>query len=230
MSKVEEIDPDALRREIILPSYSETLKAMPATGLPALLKGLSGEEIRKHLIDVLSEIVAKGRKGERRTGERRTDVTVSAEYVLWTVGRTLPMVKKTVRNSFERAMTDNPDLSGMAPVADQLTEEIMGWLYFGLLSALIAGHGAAEVKVEPQIPFMITGKQVKRGGEIGNEAAYGTAAEKEARWKNYQRTVDELRSENPNATWSVICHWAARRHKVSAKTIQRRCQDPRKKS
>jgi hypothetical protein len=64
-------------------------------------------------------------------------------------------------------------------------------------------------------------------GRRGHVEAYGTPQQKQARWALYQVTVDALFQQFPRWNYDRLCREAGKRHKVSAKTIERHTTNPR---
>ena len=118
----------------------------------------------------------------------------------------------------------------MALVTNAATKDRELALYslFALFSALMLGFAAAKLGVEPHFPDILLGENTREQRRKWHEKKHGTREEKRARWDGYQKVVDGIRAEKPQAKWSDVCRWAAKRCNVSPKTIQRRCTDPKK--
>lgn len=75
----------------------------------------------------------------------------------------------------------------------------------------------------------LRGRRIVECARHGHEVTHGTTEEKETRWAVYQNEVNKLCDAHPNWSWTEITHRAAKNRACCAKTIARRCHDPRKK-
>ncbi len=75
----------------------------------------------------------------------------------------------------------------------------------------------------------LTGMKVRQGAKKANEQGYGTAEEKKQRWERLQTEVDRLYEDNPERLWKEIAREAAANMSCSFTTIERHCQNPKKR-
>lgn len=101
--------------------------------------------------------------------------------------------------------------------------------YFGLIEDALGTHTRLkEWEINQSLPDKERGEKLVASGKQGHEAVYGTQIEKEERWEKYQIYVNKLHKKNPGLSYSDIKRITATHFKVSQKTIQRNCNNPKK--
>jgi|GEM_PF-4424310 len=76
-------------------------------------------------------------------------------------------------------------------------------------------------------PNTLRGAKTMAAARAGHRARHGTTDDKRQHWDHLQAVVDELAATNPALSWNAIQHRAGQKAGVSAKTIQRRCKNPK---
>ena len=160
-------------------------------------------------------------------GRSREDVVAgelwgTAEYLLHILEERLPEEEEEYTAFLVRAGLRERS-------AAQLAAESRFHVEYAVVLALELGLLATAAGLRDHMADLLRGEKVREAARRGHEVMHGTSVEKQERWGWYQEVVNRIRAENPDASWSSICRWAAKRCGVSAKTIQRRCTDPKKK-
>jgi hypothetical protein len=88
------------------------------------------------------------------------------------------------------------------------------------------GADMAIAKIQPTFK---TGAKIRAGASKAHIKTHGTAEEKKQRWAQYQQSLNEVISRNPQ-----LSHWGASKliaieKRCAAKTVYRNTEDPRKK-
>jgi len=78
-------------------------------------------------------------------------------------------------------------------------------------------------------PDTLRGEQTLHHARMGHERAHGTEAEKQTRWQEYRKAVEELLQRRPSLSVTEARKRVAASYGVSVKTIVKRTQGIKKK-
>ena len=91
------------------------------------------------------------------------------------------------------------------------------WLGISAHKAFIAG---------PKEPDVRLGKQVRGGGAVGQERAYGTAEELRKKYAAWQTKVDAAHKRRPGLTWTALANQIGKKVGTGGRNIRKRCNNP----
>ena len=98
---------------------------------------------------------------------------------------------------------------------------------YQLEAAMRLGALGERLKARPHEENAARGKKISDGARQGHEQTHGTPEEKRRRYGMYQEEVSQLSLLYPKAKKTDIAHRAARKFKVSYKTILRHTDVPK---
>ena len=97
------------------------------------------------------------------------------------------------------------------------------------LASIRAVQAAEAARLAAYAQDRLRGQRVLQAAKDGHTAVHGTLTQRQARYAQYQATVDEIHRKNPRLSWTELSNRAGRVHGCAGRTIRRHCRQPQNK-